>query len=106
MIITPKIEIVGHSVICSDEHKIAVSVSTPMMLSIFCKERFDPKRHQASFLVTFKKSRHYLIIVLPSDVPTNDVYCPDTGNLLIKYELEDSGQALMRVTEETNEESV
>ena len=107
MIIIPRIDSVGYALYCSDEdHEYAISVSTPMILSVFCKSKFNPKKNQASLLVAFKKSKHYLIIVLPSDVPTNDVYCPDTGKILIKYELEDSGKALMRVIEENDEKSM
>ena len=97
MIILPWIEKVGHAFICSSEHVVILSCSSPIVLSAFMKERFDPKKHSAALLLRYVDSRYVFIMMNPEDVPISNVYDPHNGKAVILYEENNSENALARI---------
>jgi len=99
MILIPKIDKIGRAFVCGDREKeIIISCASPLILSAFCRDSFNPKEHDAAILIAFKESKNYLIIESPNGVPMRNIYCPDTGKILIKYEEFESENALVRIS--------
>ena len=94
--IIPWVEIVAHAFICPDDKDCVLSVSSPIALAAFVKDKFNIKKHDAALLIRYKNSRNALVIMAVEDIPFHDIYDPYNGKAFIKYGSEISN-ALVRI---------